>query len=111
LRDFLRPPALAGGFFYGGKQMRDEVVDASAATIAAAGNKITIGGVASIFGGWVTNIDLLSVLGVLFAGLGVLISWYFNSKRNKREAEVHELDKQERMARIARLKEWTHDDE
>ncbi|ENV48111.1 hypothetical protein P255_00990 [Acinetobacter brisouii CIP 110357] len=55
------------------------------ATASAVATKITYGGGAASFFGFVTAINWLSLIGVTVAVLGLIINTYFQIKRDRRE--------------------------
>lgn len=92
------------------------------ATVLAVSNKATVlGGGTSILG-FVASVNWLGLLGFLIALTGLLVSWYYSSKKNareedekkyarmqdelreKRERIEHELKVQEYHARIEAAK-------
>lgn len=56
------------------------------ATAASVANKTTMAGAAAGLTGWLTQINWLGISGVLIAVLGLLVNFYFQHRRDKREA-------------------------
>ncbi|TBV16697.1 holin [Stutzerimonas kirkiae] len=69
-----------------------EVVGASVA------QKVTTAGAAAGFLGWLSQVNWVGLTGALVAVVGLLMNWYFQHRRDKREAE-------ESAARIQALRE------
>lgn len=71
--------------------------------IIAVSNRTTeIGATAGVIG-WLASINWLGLIGVVVAVSGFVVSWWYQDKRNKREAERHELEVIERRARIREM--------
>lgn len=74
--------------------MSRDAIDATAATF---GTKATYtGGGTAVVGGLTSN-ELLTIIGVVIALLGFLTNFYFQHRRDQREAREHER----RMAQLA----------
>ncbi len=76
------------------------VIEASAATLTS---KVTVtSGVAS-FSGFVAKVDVIAWGGLAIAAIGLLIQLYFaiaKNKREKRDAELREIEHKQRMANL-----------
>lgn len=73
--------------------MTRDAIDATAATL---GTKATYtGGGTAVVGGLTSN-ELLTIIGVVIALLGFLTNFYFQHRRDQREAREH----QRRMAKL-----------
>lgn len=58
--------------------------------ISHAATKVTeVGALASI-GGWVTSNTLVAIFGLMVAILGFMVNLYFQSRRDRREAQLHD---------------------
>lgn len=57
--------------------------------VTSVSNKATIGGAATGLAGWIMSINWIGLLGVCIAAAGLLINWYYQYKRNKREEVEH----------------------
>lgn len=84
-----------------GEPMSEQsVIEASAATLTS---KVTVtSGVAS-FSGFVAKVDIIAWGGLAIAALGLLIQLYFaiaKNKREKRDAELREIEHKQRMANL-----------
>lgn len=56
-------------------------------------------------GGAVSVNHLALVIGILFAGLTFVINWIYQAAKNRREAELHELETQLVKAKMDKLEE------
>lgn len=74
-------------------------IDAAAASLA---DKVTTGGAVTGVVGWAMQINWIGLTGLLVALGGVLISWYFQAKRDRREEEIHQLTIKAKSARAGR---------
>ncbi len=89
----------------------DAAIDAAAAGAAAtkAAGASWAGAAASVLG-WVTQIDLLTLVGVLVAVSGALVSWYYQHQRTRlarAESEIRQrnllLDEQIKKQKLAEM--------
>lgn len=64
----------------------------------AVSNKATVAGAVTGFMGWAVQVNWIGIAGVLIALLGFCVNFYFQHRRDKREAA-------ESLARIAALRE------
>ena len=68
-------------------------------------NKVASAGAATGVLGWLSQINWIGWLGVLIALGGFAVSLYFQIRRDKREAERHEWEREESLARIAAIRD------
>lgn len=61
------------------------------ATLAMAGHRTAQAGSLSAFFGWATTSNAGVVVGMVGVIVGLLIQWYYNRKRDKREMAEHKL--------------------
>ena len=71
--------------------MKSETVDAIDATMAAVGTKATYTGVGVSGLGWFLSNEFFGLAGILIGAAGLLITWYYKHKANKRHEREHEL--------------------
>lgn len=76
--------------------MKNETLD----TMNAVGAKATVAGAGLTGWGYVMSNEFAGFLGVLIALAGLLISWYFSVKRDRRAAMDHAARMAERQMRI-----------
>lgn len=74
----------------------DIAMDTAAASLA---DKVTAGGAVTGVAGWFMQINWIGLIGVLIALGGFALSWYFQIKRDRREAELHRARMMEFSAR------------
>ena len=65
------------------------------ASAAAIGSKATVGGGAASFLAFFMHFNWIGWLSLGIAILGLLINWYFSWQRNRREEEIHRLEKKQ----------------
>ena len=80
------------------KPMKSETVDAIDATMAAVGTKATYTGVGVSGLGWFLSNEFFGLAGILIGTAGLLITWYYKHKADRRHMHEHEL----RMERLRR---------
>lgn len=71
--------------------MKSETVDAIDATMAAMGTKATYTGVGVSGLGWFLSNEFFGLAGILIGAAGLLVTWYYKHKANKRHEHEHEL--------------------
>ena len=71
--------------------MKSETVDAIDATMAAVGTKTTYTGVGVSGLGWFLSNEFFGLAGILIGAAGLLITWHYKHKANKRHEREHEL--------------------
>lgn len=74
---------------------------ASEAATAAAAKATYAGGALSAVGGLALSNEAVALIGLVLAGAGWLTQVYFSVRRDRREAEEHELRMQEIRRRAA----------
>lgn len=67
-------------------ELHQQVVE----TLTAASPKVTLAGAGTGFFGWLLSNQSVGLLGVVIALCGLLMQWYFNRKRDRRETLEHE---------------------
>lgn len=75
-------------------------IEASAATLTS---KVTVTSGSASFFGFVAKVDVIAWGGLAIAALGLLIQLYFaiqKNKREKRDAELREIEHKQRMANL-----------
>ncbi|MBJ9984418.1 holin [Acinetobacter sp. S40] len=75
-------------------------IEASAATLTS---KVTVTSGSASFLGFVAKVDVIAWGGLAIAALGLLIQLYFaiqKNKREKRDAELREIEHEQRMANL-----------
>ncbi len=75
-------------------------IEASAATLTS---KVTVTSGSASFVGFLAKVDVIAWGGLAIAALGLLIQLYFaiqKNKREKREAELREIEHTQRMANL-----------
>lgn len=78
------------------KQNQDAVMDektemAIEITAASLANKTTVCGAAAGFVGWLTQVNWIGLTGAMVAVVGLLVSVYFQWRRDKRETELNHV--------------------
>lgn len=73
-------------------------------TIAAA-NSTTVTGAAAGVAGWATSTNWIGLLGFLVALAGLLVSWYYQRKRFRLEAESKRAQQEQQQAESRRREE------
>lgn len=68
-------------------------------------NSTTGAGAVAGLAGWAISINWLGLCGVLVALAGLIVSWHYQRKRYRLEAEAHERARIEHEARIRQLDE------
>ena len=91
--------------------MREEVVDASAATIVAVANKVTWGSAATSFAAALVKIDMIAWLGILIALCGLLVQWYYRHQENKRDSRQDAIDEEIKRLKLERMRKGQCDDD
>ena len=71
--------------------MKSETVDAIDATMAAVGTKATYTGVGVSGLGWFLSNEFFGLAGILIGTAGLLITWYYKHKADRRHMHEHEL--------------------
>lgn len=74
------------------------------ATVLAVSNKATVLGGGTSLLGFVASMNWLGILGFLIALTGLLVSWYYSSKKNAREEAEHKARMAEYDARLQAIK-------
>lgn len=74
------------------------------ATVLAVSNKATVFGGGTSLLGFVASMNWLGILGFLIALTGLLVSWYYSSKKNAREEAEHQARMAEYDARLQAIK-------
>lgn len=64
-----------------------EHIEQIATTVA---DKATYGGAGTGVLGWITNNNLLGLIGVIVAICGFLLNWYYKAKEDKRRDAEHQ---------------------
>ena len=59
--------------------------------MASIGSGATKTGASGAVLGWLFSQEVLAVLGVVIAVIGLVVNWYYNHKRNQRENAEHVL--------------------
>lgn len=83
--------------------------------LGSIGNQVTLTtGATSALIGWWTTEHVLSLMGVIFAAISLLVTWHYKrvaaerlAAEAVRRAEIHALDVEARRARIEECKERT----
>ena len=78
--------------------MKSETVDAIDVTMAAVGTKATYTGIGFSGLGWFLSNEFFGLAGILIGTAGLLITWYYKHKADRRHMHEHEL----RMERLRR---------
>lgn len=73
-------------------------------TISTANNTTLSGAVAGV-AGWAMSVNWVGLLGLLVAVAGFLISWHYQRKRYRLEAESKERERIEHEARMVAIRE------
>lgn len=68
-------------------------------------NNTTVTGAAAGVAGWLMSINWIGLTGVLVAIAGLLVSWHYQRKRYRLEAESHERARLEHEARMKAIGE------
>ena len=68
--------------------MKNETIDA---TMAAIGTKTTYTGAGVSGLGWFLSNEFFGLAGVIIGAVGLLITWYYKHKADKRHAREHDL--------------------
>lgn len=76
--------------------MKPETLD----SIGAAGTKVTILGAGTAGAGWLTASEFAAIVGALVAIAGLVVTWYYKRKANRRLEVEHLLRQQERQMRM-----------
>ncbi len=76
--------------------MKPETLD----SIGAAGTKVTILGAGTAGAGWLTASEFAAIVGALVAIAGLVVTWYYKRKANRRLEAEHLLRQQERQMRM-----------
>lgn len=72
-------------------------------TLAGVGKGIAVTSGAGAFLGGLSANDIAAVVGVLGVVAGLVMQWYFNRRKDKREAEAHRATMAESRARLAEI--------
>ena len=65
--------------------------DSHNVVMASIGSGATKTGASGAVLGWLFSQEVLAVLGVVIAVIGLVVNWYYNHKRNQRENAEHVL--------------------
>ena len=76
--------------------MKPETLD----SIGAAGTKMSIVGAGTAGAGWLTASEFAAIVGALVAIAGLVVTWYYKRKANRRLEAEHLLRQQERQMRM-----------
>ena len=71
--------------------MKKEAADTIDAAMAAVGTKATYAGAGVSGLGWFLSNEFFGLAGVAIGAFGLLITWYYKHKTNKRHEREHEL--------------------
>ena len=71
--------------------MKKEAADTIDAAMAAVGTKATYAGAGVSGLGWFLSNEFFGLAGVVIGTFGLLITWYYKHKANKRHEREHEL--------------------
>ena len=71
--------------------MKSETVDAIDVTMAAVGTKATYTGVGVSGLGWFLSNEFFGLAGILIGLAGLMITWYYKHKADKRHTREHDL--------------------
>ena len=74
--------------------MKSETID----TLSATGTKTIVTGVSMTGWGWFTSNEFFGLAGILIGTAGLLVTWYYKHKADRRHMHEHEL----RMERLRR---------
>lgn len=72
------------------------------ATVVSMADRVTAGGAATGFAGWLMEVNWVGLAGSLLALSGFVISWHFQIKRDRREEEIHRARMREFSAKRER---------
>lgn len=65
---------------------------ATAAAAASGANKIAAVGVAGVGAGWLTHSNLIALMGLAVAAIGMLVNWHFRRREHRLRLAEHEAD-------------------
>lgn len=71
--------------------MKSETVNAVDATMAAVGTKVTYTGAGVSGLGWFLSNEFFGLAGVMIGAAGLLITWYYKHKADKRHTREHDI--------------------
>lgn len=84
------------------QQVHEGVIEAIGISIS---NKATLGGAFAGFLGWLAQVNWVGLSGVLIAVAGLAMNYYFQHKRDRREAAADAREAAESAARIEALRD------
>jgi hypothetical protein len=83
-------------------QAQQQAVDSTVdATLAAIGSKATWGGAGAAIFGWLTSSGFGVLIGAIGVVAGLLMQWYFNRRRDRREEAADRRAQAEHERRMA----------
>ena len=65
---------------------------AAAAAAASGANKIAAAGVAGVGAGWLSHSNLIALMGLAVAAIGMLVNWHFRRREHRLRLTEHEAD-------------------
>ena len=71
--------------------MKNEAIDAIDATMAAVGTKTVYAGAGVSGLGWFLSNEFFGLAGILIGLAGLIITWYYKHKADKRHTREHDL--------------------
>lgn len=80
-------------------------------SLAETGSNITWGGATTCAVGFISQIEWVSIVGVLIAVGGFVMNWHYGRQRNRREADDARLKKEKHDLEIELLKKRIQDAE
>ena len=65
---------------------------AAAAAVASGANKIAAAGVAGVGAGWLANSNLIALMGLAVAAIGMLVNWHYRRREYRLRLAEHDAD-------------------